>query len=92
MYIFADVKDRGASAIDDNKDQKFRFNFSAENAFKYDSSDNEVANETPEIEKTIDASKDNDHTNKLFESKSTLFFDSNDVRFNGMYVETTGDL
>lgn len=34
-----------------------------------------------------DAVEENTRTNSLFEYKDTLFLDSADIRFNGMYME-----
>lgn len=89
VLISTDVEDFNAPSIENNE-QKLRFNFNsfATNAFKYDSSDNANADEVPEAAKK--EVKDDNHMNSLIEYKDTLFFDSNDVRFNGMYVEIIG--
>jgi len=73
--------------VENNKAQKFKFNFNASNAFKYDSSDDEDTHETPDRENQMVDENKKDQQNSLFGYKDTLFFDSNDVRFNGMYIK-----
>jgi len=72
--------------VENNKAQQFKFNFNASNVFKYDSSDDEGTHETPDRENQMVDKTKKDQQNSLF-YKDTLFFDSNDVRFNGMYIK-----
>lgn len=76
-------------SIVENKTQKFTFNFNTNNAFKYDSSDEENKHERegPDIDNKTDETKKDTQQNNLFSYKDTLFFDNNDVRFNGMYMK-----
>lgn len=74
-------------SIVENKTQKFTFNFNTNNAFKYDSSDEENKHEGPDIDNKTDETKKDTQQNNLFSYKDTLFFDNNDVRFNGMYMK-----
>lgn len=68
-------------------DEKYRFHFNAKNPFKHDSSDNEDENEIFDLnERSVEQSGNNNRTNSLFGYKDTLFFESDDVRFNGMYA------
>ncbi|XP_071562434.1 uncharacterized protein [Temnothorax nylanderi] len=77
------TKDNDTSTVKNNKAQKFKFNFNANNAFKYDSSDDENTHEAPDIDnQMVDDIKEDTQQNSLFGYKDTLFFDNNDVRFN----------
>ncbi|XP_018404159.1 PREDICTED: nucleolar protein 8-like [Cyphomyrmex costatus] len=75
-------KDNDTSTIENIKAQHFKLNFNANNAFKCDSSDDENISEAPDISNQIDETKDDIQQNILFGYKDTLFFYSNDVRFN----------
>jgi len=76
------TKDYATTTVE-NKVERFKFNFNATNAFKYDSSDNEDTHEAPDIDnQTVDEVKEDIQQYNLFGYKDTLFFDSNDVRFN----------
>lgn len=77
------IKDNNTSTAENNKVQNFTFNFNANRAFKYDSSDNEDTHEVPDIDnQMVDKTKEDTLQNNLFGHKDTLFFNSNDVRFN----------
>lgn len=89
--IFSEnIKDNNIFTVENNKAQKFKFNFNANNVFKYDSSDNENAHKSPNIDNQMvdEAKEDTQHS--LFDHKDTLFFDKNDVRFKGMYIKNHG--
>lgn len=74
--------DCNTSVMENNKDKKFKLNFNATNAFKYDSSDSdEDLNEVLDTGKQMTDEVDK-NTNSLFEYKDTLFLDNKDVRFN----------
>lgn len=92
-FIFSEnVKDNDAFTVENNTAQKFKFHFNAKNnPFKYDSSDNEDTHEAPDIDnQMVDESKEETmQQNNLFGYKDTLFFDSNDARFNGMYIRNS---
>lgn len=83
MSLVSDVKDIDTSTTE-SRPGTFTFNFNAKNAFKYDSSDNEDVNKTDIDKQVID---ENEGVNNVFEYKDTLFFDDNDVRFNGMCMQ-----
>ncbi|KYN09476.1 hypothetical protein ALC57_18422 [Trachymyrmex cornetzi] len=84
------IKDNDTSTVENIKAQHFKFNFNANNAFKYDSSDEENKPEALDISKQIvDEIKEDIQENILFDHKDTLFFDSNDIRFNGTYNKKT---
>ncbi|XP_011860506.1 PREDICTED: probable RNA-binding protein CG14230 [Vollenhovia emeryi] len=69
--------------VENNKAQKFKFNFNANNAFKYDSSDDEDIHKVPDIDdEMVDEAKEDTQQKSLFGHKDTLFLDNNDVRFN----------
>lgn len=79
------VKDSDTSTVENNRAQKFKFNFNANNVFKYDSSDNEDTREVADNHidnQMVDETEEDIQQNSLFGHKDTLFFDSNDVRFN----------
>lgn len=70
-----------------DKNEQFRFHFSAQNAFKHNSSDNEEnANEIFDTDKQVEQFENDNHTNDLFGYKDTLFFENDDKRFNGTYA------
>ncbi|XP_036144407.1 nucleolar protein 8 isoform X2 [Monomorium pharaonis] len=79
-------KDNAISLVENNKVQKFKFNFNVNNTFKYDSSDDENIHEdeAPDVDNHIvDVTKENSQQkNSLFQYENTLFFNSSDVRFN----------
>ncbi|XP_012233580.1 probable RNA-binding protein CG14230 [Linepithema humile] len=76
-------KDYDASISKNNKVQKFKFNFTANDAFKCNISDNEDVDNVPDAdEQMIDEAKNNTNTNNIFGYRDTLFFDDRDVRFN----------
>ncbi|XP_011643059.1 nucleolar protein 8-like isoform X1 [Pogonomyrmex barbatus] len=76
------LKDHVTSTVE-NDIQRFKFNFNGNNAFKYDSSNDEDTHEIPDIDnQMIDEAKKDIHQNSLFGYKDTLFFDTDDVRFN----------
>ncbi|KYN35594.1 hypothetical protein ALC56_10154, partial [Trachymyrmex septentrionalis] len=81
------IKDNDTSIMENIKAQHFKFNFNTSNAFKYDSSDEENTPGAPDInnQMAVDETKEDIQENILFGHKDTLFFDSNDVRFNGTY-------
>ncbi|EFN90139.1 hypothetical protein EAI_09655 [Harpegnathos saltator] len=86
-----DVDDRDAENNDINhadisrkndKDEQFKFHFSAKNTSKYES-DNENINETFDMDiQVVEQSEDNNCINGLFGYKDTLFLKDDDVRFN----------
>ncbi|XP_018301936.1 MATH and LRR domain-containing protein PFE0570w, partial [Mycetomoellerius zeteki] len=77
------IKDDDTSTVENIKAQYFKFNFNANNAFKCDSSDDENTPKAPDISnEMVDETKRDIQENILFDHKDTLFFDSNDVRFN----------
>ncbi|XP_011061588.1 PREDICTED: uncharacterized protein LOC105150294 [Acromyrmex echinatior] len=77
------IKDNDTSTVENIKTQHFKFNFNANNAFKYDSSGEENTPEAPDINnQMVDETKEDIQENIPFGHKDTLFFDSNDVRFN----------
>lgn len=88
IYTFSEnADDCNTSVMENNKDKKFKLNFNATNAFKYDSSDSdEDLNEVLDTGKQMTDEVDK-NTNSLFEYKDTLFLDNKDVRFNGMYMK-----
>lgn len=84
------IKDDDTSTVENIKAQYFKFNFNANNAFKCDSSDDENTPKAPDISnEMVDETKRDIQENILFDHKDTLFFDSNDVRFNGTYNKKT---
>lgn len=98
MFIFSDVDNRdaedcdtensGVSITKNNKDEQFKFHFSAKNVFKPNSSDNEAEDETFYIdEQVVEQSKNDNHMNGLFGYNDTFFFKRDDVRFNGVYMD-----
>lgn len=71
----------------ESKTQKFKFNFNANNVFKYDSSDDENTHKIPETNnQMVDEAKDMQQNSH----KDTLFLDNNDVRFKGMCIKNPG--
>ncbi|KMQ95446.1 putative rna-binding protein [Lasius niger] len=76
------AEDCSVSIAENNKAQKFKLNFNATNAFKYDSSDDDKdVREALDTDKQM-ADEENTRTNSLIEYKDTLFFDNEDTRFN----------
>lgn len=89
MYIFSGIENYNAT---ENDDKKFKFNFSNKNTSKYDSSDDENKDADDILhadEEMVDGTENENYANKLFGAcyKDTLFFDADDVRFNGMIME-----
>lgn len=81
------TKDNDTSIVE-NKAQRFKFNFNANNVFKYDSSDEENTHEASNVDdQVVDEAKEDIQQNNLFGHKDTLFLDTNDVRFNGVYMK-----
>ncbi|KAM0728776.1 putative RNA-binding protein [Formica fusca] len=79
------AEDYSVSIAENNKAKKFKLNFSATNAFKYDSSDDvdDDVHETLNTDKQMaDDVEKNTRTNSSFEYKNTLFLDNEDIRFN----------
>lgn len=87
--IFSEnIKDNDTFIAENNKVQNFKFNFNANNVFKYDSSDNESTHKSPDINnQMVDETKEDSQQHNLFDHKDTLFFNKNDIRFKGMYIK-----
>ena len=86
ISVLESIKANDTSIVENIKAQHFKFNLNANNAFKYDSSDEENTSKAPDINnQMVDETKEGIQEKILFGHKDTLFFDSNDVRFNGMY-------
>lgn len=87
LFIFLEnAKNNDTTTVENSKAQKFKFNFNTNNAFKYDSSDDEDTHIVPDINNQIVDEHKEDTQNNLFGYRDTLFFYSNDVRFNGTYI------
>jgi len=80
MYMFSGCENNDSS-IAENKDTRFRFNFNTDNIFKDDDADEAFDKDKQIIEET----EVNRSICNPFGHKNTLFFNKDDIRFNGMY-------
>jgi len=67
-------------SIAENKDTRFKFNFNTNNIFKDNDADEAFDTDKQIIEET----PVNRNTCNLFSQKNTLFFNKDDIRFDGI--------